>query len=381
MTRYLMSLILSTLMTVATAGNRSAADFVRNLHSAPGKKLTVDLRCGGDVLITGAAGDEVNVKVRLTGPDGDDIDVTAEETSSGVDIRAEYDGDRRHYNGSADVEVTVPSRYDVEVETMGGQVTIKEVDGRFSGRTMGGEITLSNLKGNVDLTTMGGEIEVSNSDLDGEVKTMGGDVVLRNVSGNVQGSTMGGDVLQEGSRPSSPGSSSSGAGEKRIHSMGGDLNVDTAPNGASLETMGGDVHVGSASDHVKVKTMGGDIQIDAVDGWADLTTMGGDVTMRMTGDPSRGKRDVEISSMGGDIELTLPEGISATFDLETEYTRDGFRAPKIVSDFPVQVSESSDCEYHHDAPCKVLTGTGKTGSGANRIKIHTIQGDIIIKKS
>lgn len=381
MSRFLLNLILSALLAVSTAGSNTGADFVRTFHSAPGKKLDVNLRTGGDIIVTGVAGDEVQVKVRVSGPDREDIEVDTEETASGVEIRSDYNGDHRHYNGNADVEVQVPSRYDIEVETMGGQVTIKGVDGQFSGKTMGGEITLSNLKGNVDLTTMGGEIEVSNSDLDGEVKTMGGDVVFRSVSGNVHGSTMGGDVMQEGSRPSAGKSSSAGAaGEKRIHSMGGDLDVDSAPDGASLETMGGDIHIGSVTDHVKAKTMGGDIQIDSVDGWADLTTMGGDVTVRMTGDASKGKRDVEIASMGGDIELTLPEGISATFDLQTEFTHRGTRQPKIISDFPVNVSESSDCEYDHDAPCRSLTGTGKTGSGTNRIKIRTVQGDIIIKK-
>ena len=379
---FLLNILLSGLLAIASTRSDSRTDFDRSFPSSPGKTLSIDLRSGGDITISGTSGNTVNVKVRFTGDDRDEIEVKAEETASGVEIRSEYaDHYTHHHNGGADVEVEVPSQYNVSLKTMGGAVSIKGVEGEFDGTTMGGEIRLQDLTGKVKLTTMGGEIEASNSNLDGELKTMGGDVILRNVSGNVQGSTMGGDVRQEGTGPSGRASShTASGGEKKIHSMGGDLNLDSAPDGASLETMGGEIHIGSAADHVKAKTMGGDIRVDSIDGWADLTTMGGDVTVNMVGDPSKGKRDVDISSMGGDIELTLPAEISATFDLQTEFTTERSRIPKIVSDFPVNVTESSDCRYDHDRDCKILVGSGKTGSGANRIKIRTIQGDIIIKK-
>lgn len=354
-------------------------DLSRQFHSAQGKTLTIDLRSGGDVRINGVTGDEVSVRMRREGRDSEDIEMNASETSSGIEVTSNYDGPRRSYNGGADVEVDVPARYNVELETTGGDVTIHGVEGEFTGKTMGGELTLTGLKGKVDLSTMGGEIAVSDSDLDGEVETMGGDVTFRNVSGSVHGSTMGGDVRHVGTPAGGSRKSSSRSGEQRIHSMGGDLDVDSAPDGASLETMGGDIHIGDAADHVQAQTMGGDIQVDSIDGWADLTTMGGDVTMRMTGDPARGKRDVEITSMGGDIELTLPEGIAASFDLETEYSRHSGREPRIISDFPVQVTEST-CEEEHGKPCTNLRGTGTSGAGTHHIKIRTIQGDITIRK-
>lgn len=352
-------------------------DVDRSFQSAPGKSLDINLDTGGDVTVVGTSSNQVRVKVRLTGRDSEGLDVQARESSSGVEVTSRYDGDRRNYSANADIEVEVPSRYDISVDTMGGEIAIKQVEGRFSGKTMGGEITLSKLKGDVELTTMGGDIDVSDSELDGSVHTMGGDVVLRNVEGNVQGSTMGGNVREEGSTGSK---SSSGKGEKRIHSMGGDLHVASAPEGASLETMGGDIHIESANDHVKATTMGGDIDVDAIDGWVDLTTMGGDVTMRMTGDGSKGKRDVDISSMGGDIELTLPANISATFDLKTEYSESHSNKPRITSDFPVNVTESAHCENDHHRPCRTLEGSGKSGDGTHRIHIRTIEGNIIIKK-
>lgn len=379
MQRILFLLSLMFVVTVGAVAVESGHDLDRSFHSSPGNTLNIDLRTGGDVRISGASGDNVSVKVRVSGRDSEDVEVMAEQTSSGVEVSSRFTDGHHNHNANADVEVQVPSRYGVQLETMGGEVTIQGVEGKFEGKTMGGEITLQHLKGNVDLTTMGGDIQVSDSELDGEVKTMGGDVVLRSVAGNVHGSTMGGNVREEGTP--APGKSSGSTGEKRIHSMGGDLDLASAPAGASLETMGGDIHIVSANDHVKAQTMGGNIQVDSIDGWADLTTMGGDVTMHMVGDPKQGKRDVEISSMGGDIEISLPAGISATFDLETEYMlRSRNRTPKIISDFPIQISESNDCDHDHGESCKSLVGSGKAGSGTHRIKIRTIQGDITIRK-
>lgn len=345
-------------------------------HSAPGKSLAINLDTGGDILVTGAAGDDVEVTVRRSGRDSDDLDVSVQETPSGVEISSRYAGDRRNYNANADVEVTVPSRYDISIETMGGDVAIRGVEGKFSGQTMGGDLNLQQLKGTVNLTTMGGEIAVRDSHLDGEVDTMGGDVVLHNVTGDVQGSTMGGDVRREGTQSSTEKSSD----EKRVHSMGGDIDLDSAPNGANLETMGGDIHVISASNHVRAKTMGGDIQVDSIDGWANLVTMGGDVIVHMSGNSSTAKRDADISSMGGDIELTLPADFSATFDLETEYGDNTHRQPRIISDFPIKVEETTGCEYDHHHDCQVLRGTGSIGNGTHRIKIRTVEGDIVIRR-
>ena len=357
-------------------------DIEKSFSSGAGKTLSINLRSGGDIRVVGVPGDKVNVKVRLTGRDAEDIDVDVQETAGGVEIRSEYNGHRNSVNAGTDVDVEVPSNYNVDLESMGGDIIISNVEGEFEGQTMGGDLDLQNLKGRASLTTMGGDIEVSKSDLEGKVKTMGGDVTLRDVSGSLDGSTMGGDVIQEQSSSTTP---STRSGEKKIHSMGGDLNIDNAPEGATLETMGGDITIRSAKDHVQAKTMGGDIRVDALDGRAKLTTMGGDVEMNMVGDGSQPQKDVEITSMGGDIQISLPANMSASFNLEIEYDNDHERAPKIVSDFPVQITESEGCDSDRDhggrRSCRTIHGSGSAGAGTNRVKIRTFDGDIIIKRS
>ncbi len=157
-------------------------------------------------------------------------------------------------------------------------------------------------------------------------------------------------------------------------SMGGDLAVANAPDGASLRTMGGDIRVGSAQGRVVAKTMGGDIEVRQLAGSLDAGTMGGNVEVAVT----RGDGSIEISSMGGHVELTLPADFSGSFELELEQDDDGPRN-EIVSDFPVQIHEKKQNNWLRPDTI-VLEAKGTSGTGTNRVRIKTIGGDIRIRR-
>jgi len=156
-------------------------------------------------------------------------------------------------------------------------------------------------------------------------------------------------------------------------SMGGDIDITDAPNGASLRTMGGDIRITNARGHVVAKTMGGDIRVRRMDGSIEAGTMGGNVEVEVVRNG-----EIEIHSMGGHIELTLPANFSGTFDVELEQDEDG-HDHEIVSDFPLQIRKSTK-DHWFRPDTEVLNGTGKSGSGANRVKITTIGGDIRIRR-
>lgn len=156
-------------------------------------------------------------------------------------------------------------------------------------------------------------------------------------------------------------------------SMGGDIDITDAPDGASLRTMGGDITITSARGHVVAKTMGGDIRVRRMDGSIEAGTMGGSVEIEVVRNG-----EIEIHSMGGHIELTLPANFSGSFDVELEQDDDG-PEHEIISDFPLQIRKTmKDNWFRPDTV--VLNGTGKSGSGANRVKITTIGGDIRIRR-
>jgi DUF4097 and DUF4098 domain-containing protein YvlB len=199
--------------------------------------------------------------------------------------------------------------------------------------------------------------------------------MLVHVTGGLSGSTMGGRVTRRGGE-----ATATGGGPVSMHTMGGEIDLDRAPAGADLQTMGGDIHLGSSGGPVKAHTMGGRILLDSVDGAVRATTMGGDVHVRMVGDPSRGDRSVEITSMGGDIELIVPAGSSMDVDAELTYTRDREGRYQVRSDFPLRQSVSPDWETGHGTARKTIHATGSVNGGRNRVKIRTINGDVRIVK-
>ena len=355
-----------------------ASDGQKEFPTEPGKKLVLDMETGASLTIQGWEKNSISVQLNRKGRDDRNSELNYKQTPEGLEISSEYQGDRGSYSSDLDLEIMVPSRYNIEIDSSGGDLNITNVDGNISGKTMGGELTLAELKGNLKLTTMGGDISLKDSVVDGEVKTMGGDVTLQDVSGTVEGSTMGGNVVYNNVKKNA---ASSVKKEVKVNSMGGEIKVDEAPYGADVKTMGGDIEVHSASEYVKAETMGGNINIDAVDGWIRAKTMGGDVIANMVGSASKDKRDVDITSYGGDITLTVPEGLPMNFDIELAYTKNREGDYKIISDFAMDQKESSGWDDHDGTPRRYINGTGSVNGGSNTIKIRTINGDVRIKKA
>src|SRR5579885_1522069 len=122
-----------------------------------------------------------------------------------------------------------------------------------------------------------------------------------------------------------------------IWRMGGDITVANAPNGGTLRTMGGDIVVQRSAGNLVAKTMGGNIDIVSLRGSADAGTMGGEV--RVNVDANGPGHDIDLSSLGGDIELTLPANFDGKFDVSLEES-DNDQRHRINSDFPLHVSDS-----------------------------------------
>jgi len=353
-----------------------AGTFEKEFKISSGKKLSINIQTGGSIEVTGWNKNSVKVLVEYRGSKFDEEGVDFYQSSSGLDIDVSYGG---HSGRGLDFFINVPEKFDIDVQTMGGNIKIVKVEGRFSGQTMGGDLSLSEVKGKVEMTTMGGDIALTQSDLDGNLSTMGGGVLFEDVVGDVNGSSMGGNVIYRNVKMRN-GEWRAREKEVSISTMGGEINVDDAPMGAAVKTMGGNIEINRAKLYVRATTMGGNIDIGEIDGWIKASTMGGDVSAVMVGDPDKGERNVEISSMGGDIELTLPAGISADFDIRLTYTKNSSQSYKISSDFDLKVEESKEWEYSKGSPRKVIRGGGSVKGGKNRIKIETINGNITIRK-
>src|SRR5262245_18069336 len=104
-------------------------DIERSFTTEPGKRLDIDLRTGGDITVVGTSGNEVRLKIRKHGRDAEDLEVDVNESASGGELSSEYEGIRRNnWYAGVTIEAEVPSRYNVGIDTMGGDVTIRNIE-------------------------------------------------------------------------------------------------------------------------------------------------------------------------------------------------------------------------------------------------------------
>jgi DUF4097 and DUF4098 domain-containing protein YvlB len=390
--------LLVAILVMALANLCFGQTIKKDFDIGMGNKLELDLETGGGLYISGWDKEKVAVKIHISGVDEDDYDLDFDAGSSRIKISSDYSSRWGRHDGDFEFDIKVPQRFDIEIESSGGGVHIVDVEGEISGstaggrldftnisgdiefRTMGGEITVSEVKGHLRLETMGGNITVTDSEADGKVSTMGGNILMEHVKGNIKGSTMGGNVIYRDVSGRSDRSKSPTGDEVHVSTMGGNIHVDDAPQGANLDTRGGDITVRTAYKFVKAKTFGGNIEIDEIDGWVRASTLGGDVTVRMVGDPDEGRRDIEISSLGGEIRLTVPADLSMEFDIELAITKNSHRDYEIISDFDMKQEKTSEWDRSHGSKRKYIYGTGSVAGGKNKIEISTINGNIYIKK-
>lgn len=362
----------------------SPAPVTRTVPVSSGGKLTLDLDTGGDVELSGTGGSSATVS--YTASCTPDCNVDIKQAGDGLRISSSFVGASSHTTSDVTFKIAVPSRFDVDVQSMGGGISIVGVEGKFTGRTQGGELTLRDVRGQADLTTMGGEISLIDSDLDGELKTMGGEVLFENVVGDVKGSSMGGNVRYknvrrrdggQGSPPHTGEDLPDAVGETvQISTRGGEIDVEDAPDGADLHTMGGDIHVKGAGRFVRAKTMGGDIHIDAVDGWLDAVTMGGDVEASVIGNGG----NVTLTSMSGDITLHVPGGFGMNLDLEIAFTRNSTQDYRITAPGNLRATTTPEWDREQGTPRKYIRTSGTVNGGGNTVKIRTINGNVTVRE-
>ena len=94
----------------------------------------------------------------------------------------------------AQLAVSVPARYSVEVATHGGRVEIHGVDGEVEARSRRGHLVFRNVRGPIDARTSGGSIAVSRCRGDVDATTSRGSIEIREVEGQVSAHTRRGRI-------------------------------------------------------------------------------------------------------------------------------------------------------------------------------------------
>jgi DUF4097 and DUF4098 domain-containing protein YvlB len=363
----------------------------------------------GDVNVWGREGNQVEIVQEFFF----DVDSRkeAEDALERFRARVTRSGDRLKVTGNtrdlgrhvtATYRATVPRRFNVSVETMGGDILLEELEGEVSLETLGGDVDVSALTGTLTAESAGGDIEVSDFSGDADLetaggdlelkgvqegpfrlKTAGGDITIRSAVGAVRAKTSGGDVEVRQVQGDQNLSTSGGdvflqdvkGTFHQAETSGGDVRADHVTGNLTGHTSGGDIEITDISGDVEISTSGGDLDVKAVKGKLRGKTSGGEITVRVVGEGML-KEPLSLSTSGGDIQLTLPSSVRATVEVEIR-TQDPRADYNIRSDFPLEIDDGTDRpKYGY----RWITAFGDINGGGPLIELRTNEGNIYIKK-
>jgi hypothetical protein len=262
-----------SLLPIAAAAAAALLSFVpasadtkieKNLKLDPGGKLAV-MSDAGSIDVTGGSGSGAHVVLTSDKDDFEsrfdlkfeelpgEVRITVKKKESLTSWSSWFNNSRIHF------EIQVPAKTRTDLQTGGGHVAIRSLEGDSSVQTSGGHIEVSELKGDLKAETSGGHIAIKKITGNAKVETSGGHIEAYGVTGNLTAET-----------------------------SGGHIDVKNAMGRVDADTSGGHVEVGFAKGNAhggKIESSGGGITV-AVDPSVDL--------------------DIDASTSGGSVRTDIP---------------------------------------------------------------------------
>lgn len=279
-----------TLLAAAARGEVED-DVVKSFTAQPGGKLFVGLDVGS-IEVSGVEAESVDVRllrrVRTSAGRASAIltnhIVTIAQDGNTVIVRAQSTGlIRTGWVGNGPrlqvkCLVTVPRRFNVELWTAGGNISVTEVNGKVNARTSGGSLRFEKIDGTISGRTSGGSVTVAKCKGTVSVRTSGGNLQLSDIKGDI---------------------------EARV--SGGSIQADKLDGKSVLKTGGGSIRVTAVKGRIDARTSGGGIRLD--------------VTEQPTG-------DCLLNASGGCITVALGAAVGVDIDARTSGGR-------VLTDLPV----------------------------------------------
>jgi DUF4097 and DUF4098 domain-containing protein YvlB len=169
----------------------------KTFNISPGKSLIVDLS-SGDVKVTYWDKSEVSVKIfgDENAFDKMDFDLNGSDEMVEVIDKKKSSVSSWFSNVNVEVEVKVPTNFNLDINTAGGDIKCGGINGSAQLNTSGGDVWADKFSGKLNVSTSGGDIFLFCNNAIIEAETSGGDIKLE-YEGENQGidlSTSGGDI-------------------------------------------------------------------------------------------------------------------------------------------------------------------------------------------
>ncbi|MGE5326671.1 MAG: DUF4097 family beta strand repeat-containing protein [Deltaproteobacteria bacterium] len=285
-------------------------------------------------------------------------------------------GPQNHNGLAVDYQFTVPMKFNVDLETNGGDLNVAALDGEFRGVTQGGDISSGEVSGPVHVLTSGGDIRLGNIGQTLEARTAGGDIRLQDVKGDANLQTSGGEIIA-GTISGSVNAQSAGgdivmrgaAGPVRAETAGGQIQIGQCQNSVRAETAGGNILLHGARGLVVAQTAGGAIDLFRMESAVRAQTAAGPILVELNANRDSFAAS-QLETAVGDIQVFVPPDLPMNIDAAIAQAM----GHQIVSDFPIQIQHAEEAYQRAKRAEATLNGGGKV----LRIRVET--GNIEIRK-
>jgi len=298
-------------LAVSVASARIVREVQETFDVEPGQLISMTIQ-GGDIEVMTHDRDQVEVHAKLVFPRADSA-AEADEIMALLDFQISHDDEgvqvtaervkgttsgwfsRGSNRAFVDLTVRVPTQFNVEARTSGGDIEVSDLIGHVHGRTSGGDIAVGHVEGPVDISTSGGDVSVEHAVGTVRATTSGGDIRVAAARGSVSASTSGGDVDIGRVEGLLKASTSGGDISARIY---GPLQDD-----AVLSTSGGDVTAwveeGIGFD-LNARTSGGNVRAPGITIKIDDGGMGKN---KLVGQVNGGGHELKLRTSGGNVRV------------------------------------------------------------------------------
>lgn len=266
----------------------------------------------GSIIIETHKSTKIEVEILMTAKTNDDdlaeklfnnFNVSYDHGGSDLKIVGKYKGGKSWlknlFGGSNSNKlnvkfiVTVPEKYNVDLNTSGGGIAVGDLEGMVEAKTSGGGLTFGNIHGNINGKTSGGGITIGECAGNIKISTSGGGIKIKKCEGSVDAHTSGGGITVNEVYGAIDASTSGGSVYASI--------TEQPKENCSLTTSGGGITVKLAKNinvYLDAKTSGGSVQTDF-----PITIKGKIDRSKLNGKINEGGPELYLRSSGGSIHI------------------------------------------------------------------------------
>ena len=249
-----------------TASAASEENISQQADATPGGKLVVDVDFG-TIDVTSGTDNKVALEVHRKIDFGDEArekeyfsatPVTITKDGDVITVRARGSKQANWWNfGHSETHgqytIHVPKKFETDLRTDGGDVTVGEITGSTTVKTSGGKLAFKHLEGAVSANTSGGSIEVADCRGPTKIETSGGDITVADGTGALNAKTSGGRIEVRNF-----------SGDTEVRTSGGNLSLQRITGKIIGKTSGGSIDASIPADvvgDVKLQTSAGNIDV------------------------------------------------------------------------------------------------------------------------